>query len=151
MKFIHVADIHFDIPFKTLSDRADLGVERRLEQRKAFKKMIDFAQENQVDCIFIAGDLYEQEYVKSTTIEYINSLFKEIPHIKIYITPGNHDPYIKNSYYNTYKFADNVKIFTSKFEKIETENYNVYGYGFDNFEMTKKTIMYMVTDLIILK
>ena len=36
MKFIHVADIHFDIPFKTLSDRADLGVERRLEQRKAF-------------------------------------------------------------------------------------------------------------------
>lgn len=138
MKFIHVADIHFDIPFKTLSDRADLGVERRLEQRKAFKKMIDFAQENQVDCIFIAGDLYEQEYVKSTTIEYINSLFKEIPHIKIYITPGNHDPYIKNSYYNTYKFADNVKIFTSKFEKIETENYNVYGYGFDNFEMTNK-------------
>ena len=138
MKFIHVADIHFDIPFKTLSDRADLGVERRLEQRKAFKKMIDFAQENQVDCIFIAGDLYEQEYVKSTTIEYINSLFKEIPHIKIYITPGNHDPYIKNSYYNTYKFADNVKIFTSKFEKVETENYNVYGYGFDNFEMTNK-------------
>ena len=138
MKFIHVADIHFDIPFKTLSDRADLGVERRLEQRKAFKKMIDFAQENQVDCIFIAGDLYEQEYVKSTTIEYINSLFKEIPHIRIYITPGNHDPYIKNSYYNTYKFADNVKIFTSKLEKVETENYNVYGYGFDNFEMTNK-------------
>ena len=89
MKFIHVADIHFDIPFKTLSDRADLGVERRLEQRKAFKKMIDFAQENQVDCIFIAGDLYEQEYVKSTTIEYINSLFKEIPHIKIYIKNRN--------------------------------------------------------------
>lgn len=138
MKFIHVADIHFDIPFKTLSDRADLGVERRLEQRKAFKKMIDFAQENQVDCIFISGDLYEQEYVKSTTIEYINSLFKEIPKIKIFITPGNHDPYIKNSYYNTYKFADNVKIFTSKFEKVETENYNVYGYGFDNFEMKTK-------------
>ena len=138
MKFIHVADIHFDIPFKTLSDRADLGVERRLEQRKAFKKMIDFARENQVDCIFIAGDIYEQEYVKSTTIEYINTLFKEIPHIKIFITPGNHDPFIKNSYYNTYKFADNVKIFTSKFEKVETENYNVYGYGFDNFEMNNK-------------
>ena len=41
MKFIHVADIHFDIPFKTLSDRADLGVERRLEQRKTFKTNMD--------------------------------------------------------------------------------------------------------------
>lgn len=138
MKFIHIADIHFDTPFKTLSDRANLGVERRIEQRKAFKKMIEFAKEKQVDCILIAGDLYEHEYISKTTLEYINSLFCEIPNIKIFITPGNHDPYLKNSYYNTYKFADNVTIFTSKLEKKEEKNYNVYGYGFDNFEMENK-------------
>lgn len=25
MKFVHIADVHLDIPFKTISDRADLG------------------------------------------------------------------------------------------------------------------------------
>ena len=41
MKFVHTADIHLDIPFRTLSERADLGEIRRIEQKKAFKKMID--------------------------------------------------------------------------------------------------------------
>lgn len=27
MKFVHIADVHLDTPFKTISDRADLGVE----------------------------------------------------------------------------------------------------------------------------
>ena len=31
MKFIHVADIHFDIPFKTLSDRAEYTLTFRLK------------------------------------------------------------------------------------------------------------------------
>lgn len=41
MKFIHIADMHFDTPFSLLSDRRDLGEIRRLDQRKAFKKMIE--------------------------------------------------------------------------------------------------------------
>lgn len=138
MKFIHLADVHLDTPFKTLSDRADMGNERRLEQRKALKDAIDFAKEKKVDAIFIAGDLFEYEYVKKSTVEFVNNLFKEIPEIKIFITPGNHDPYLKNSFYNTYKFSDNVTIFDSNIKKVETEKYNVYGYGFDNFEMDGK-------------
>ena len=43
MKFVHIADMHFDTPFRLLSDRADLGEIRRLDQRKAFKKMIEYA------------------------------------------------------------------------------------------------------------
>ena len=38
MKFVHIADMHFDTPFRILSDRADLGEIRRLDQRKALKK-----------------------------------------------------------------------------------------------------------------
>ena len=40
MKFVHIADMHFDTPFRLLSDRAELGVIRRLEQRKVFKKIM---------------------------------------------------------------------------------------------------------------
>ena len=38
MKFVHIADVHFDIPFRTLAERANLGQKRRMEQREAFKK-----------------------------------------------------------------------------------------------------------------
>lgn len=40
MKFVHIADIHFDQSFTTLDSLAQAGEERRLDQRKAFKKVI---------------------------------------------------------------------------------------------------------------
>ena len=135
MNFVHIADVHFDTPFKTISDRAELGKTRRLEQRTAFKNVIDFIKENKVEYLFISGDLYEQEYIRKSTINYINDLFKQIPETKIYIAPGNRDPYIKESYYNTYEWEKNVKIFTSNVEKVENEDVNIYGYGFNNYEM----------------
>jgi len=136
MKFVHIADMHFDSPFINLSEKDILGDLRRLEQRKIFKKIIEYIKENKIKYFFISGDLYEHQYVKQSTIEYINNQFKEIPETKIYIAPGNHDPYIKNSYYNKYQWNENVKIFSSKIEKIETEEANIYGYGFDDFYCT---------------
>lgn len=133
MKFVHIADMHFDSPFVNLSDKDGLGDLRRLEQRKVFKKVIDYIKENNIKYLFISGDLYEQKYIKKSTIEYINNLFKEIPETRIFISPGNHDPYTKNSYYNKFYWNENVKIFTSKIEKIECEDANIYGFGFDDF------------------
>ena len=39
MRFIHMADMHFDSPFVNLSEKDMLGDLRRLEQRKIFKKI----------------------------------------------------------------------------------------------------------------
>lgn len=136
MKFVHIADFHLDTPFRTLNQK-ELGDERRLEQRKIIKQVIEYIKNNEISYLFICGDLYEQEYVKQSTIQYINELFKSIPNTKIFITPGNHDPYIKNSYYMQYSWSKNVHIFSSKVEKIEEENINIYGYGFDDFYMSQ--------------
>ena len=116
MKFVHIADMHFDVPFTTLS-RNNLGDKRRLEQRKVFKEVIEYIAQNEIDYLFIAGDLYEHEYVKFSTIEYINNLFKQIPNTKIYIVPGNHDSKLKDSYYSNFKFNQNVYIFDEKIRK----------------------------------
>lgn len=140
MKFIHIADMHFDSPFVNLSDKDIMGDLRRLEQRKAFKKVIEYIKENDIKYLFISGDLYEHKYVKKSTIEYINNLFKEIPETKILISPGNHDPKIKNSYYNKFEWNDNVKIFGSKIEKVELPEVDIYGYGFDDFYCTDSGI-----------
>lgn len=136
MKFVHIADIHFDSPFINLSDRENLGDMKRLEQRKIFKKVIEYIKENTIDFLFIAGDLYEQQYIRKSTIEYMNALFKEIPNTKIYISPGNHDPNIKNSYYNQFEWNENVHIFGPEMEKISLQTVDIYGYGFDDFYCT---------------
>ena len=136
MKFVHIADMHFDSPFVNLSDKGVLGDLRRLEQRKVLKKVIEYVKQNKIEYLFISGDLYEHKYVKLSTIEYINNLFKEIPKTQILIAPGNHDPYLKNSYYNKFNWNENVKIFHAKIEKIEDEKIDIYGYGFDDFYCT---------------
>ena len=63
MKFVHIADMHFDRPFVNLSDKNILGDLRRLEQRKVLKKIIDYIKENKIEYLFISGDLYENQYV----------------------------------------------------------------------------------------
>ena len=136
MKFIHMADMHFDSPLVLLSENSILGEQRRLEKRKIFKRIIDYIKKEKIDFLFISGDLYEHEYIRKSTIEYINDLFAEIPETKVFITPGNHDPLIKNSYYVTCKWNENVHIFGKELEKIElSSNINLYGYSFDNFYM----------------
>ena len=140
MKFVHIADMHFDSPFSNLSDNKILADKKRLEQRQVFKEIIEYIKENKIPYLFISGDLYENEHIRKTTIEYINKQFEEIPETKIFITPGNHDPYIKNSYYNNFQWAENVKIYGPEIEKISLEDADIYGFGFDDFYCTNSKI-----------
>lgn len=138
MRFVHIADMHFDIPFTSLNARENLGDKRRLEQRNVFKKIIEYIKQNNIEYFFISGDLYEHDYVRKSTIDYITSLFREIPNTKIFISPGNHDPYIKGSYYDSHDFGENVFVFhSSKLEKYEDEKVNIYGMAFTEFYMNE--------------
>ena len=85
--------------------------------------------------MFITGDLYEQEYVKQSTIDYINKLFNEIIDTRVLIIPGNHDPLVSNSFYNNYNWSDNVKIFSKNIEKITFGEFCIYGFGFEDYEL----------------
>lgn len=133
MKFVHIADLHFDSPFRTLNRIENLSNIRRLEQREVLKKVIEYIKENNIKYLFISGDLYEHEYIKLSTIEYMNNLFKQIPETRIFITPGNHDPYLINSYYAKYSWNNNVYIFNGNVAKVECDECDIYGVGFDDF------------------
>ena len=134
MKFLHMADMHFDTAFGFLSSRSNLGQIRRMDQRIIFSNIIDKIKSDGIKYLFISGDLYEQKFIRESTIDFINSKFKEIPDTFIFISPGNHDPFIKNSYYNNYNWANNVKIFNGELEKFETPDANIYGFGFTDYE-----------------
>lgn len=133
MKFVHIADMHFDSPFTGLSNTGNLGDIRRLEQRKIFKKVIDYIKQNKIEYLFIAGDLYEHEYIRKSSIKYINRLFQEIENTKIFISPGNHDPYIKGSYYEEFPWSKNVRICKNPWEMVESEKIDIYMTAFRDF------------------
>lgn len=54
MKFMHTADIHFDSPFATLAGKGKFAQERRLEQRKVMKEMVEYIKEK-IFHIFYCG------------------------------------------------------------------------------------------------
>lgn len=133
MKFVHLADLHLDAKFDSLSSIDGLPQKRRLEQRKALKDVVEYIKENDIKLFLISGDLYEQNYIRKSSIEYVNKLFEEIPDTQIFIAPGNHDPYIKNSFYSTYTWSKNVHIFNENIEKIDFGDAHIYGFGFTDF------------------
>ena len=138
MRFIHMADMHFDGPFESLAGKPNLAKERRLEQRRIMREIVEYIKEENIPYFFIAGDLYEQEYIRKSTIEYVNKLFEEIPNTYIFITPGNHDPYIKNSFYKQFNWSKNVYIFSEELKIVEFNDIDIYGYGFNDFYMPNK-------------
>ncbi len=133
MKFLHLADLHLDSKFESLNQIDGLPAKRRLEQREALKETIEYIKANDIELLLIPGDLYEEKYIRRSSIEYLNKLFEEIPNVQVFIAPGNHDPYIKNSFYATFNWAPNVHIFKDKLERIDYKGIHIYGYGFTDF------------------
>lgn len=140
MKFIHIADIHFDMPMISLKGNREFIKKRRSEQKQAFRDVIQCAKKEKVDCLFISGDLFEQKFVEKSTIEYIISNLQLIPEVSVFITPGNHDPYIKDSPYEKFEWPENVTIFRSEYGMISLDDVDVYGVGFENYEMDSDVI-----------
>jgi DNA repair exonuclease SbcCD nuclease subunit len=130
--FFHCGDIHFDVPFTTLSSKLGLPKKRRQDIMEAFSKLIDLVKKEQPDFLFIAGDLYEQEYSNLKTVNWINEKFCEIEDTKVILIAGNHDTETKNSFYKTLNWNDNVYFIGKDKEKITFDEYNldIYGIGF---------------------
>lgn len=129
--FLHTADIHLDSPFSARFDtkRAEL---RRNELRRSVSDMFDLAKD--VDLLLIAGDLFDGSCVSGETISFLKRKFSELPHTKIFIAAGNHDPFSPGSVYEREDFGDNVHVFSTQGECVEIPELKtrVYGVSFSS-------------------
>lgn len=133
IRFLHCADIHLDAPFGGRSCR-EYAEMRREDVWKTFESAIGLAEEEQVDFILICGDLYEHDYTSKHTIQKLGSLLGRLS-VPVVILPGNHDPYVANSWYKAWRWPGNVVILNPErpsvmFESLDTF---IHGVGFSAF------------------
>lgn len=127
LKIIHAADLHLDSPFAGLDpEQAAL---RRQEQRTLLDRLADLANEEGADLVLLAGDLLEGERVYRETVDALAQALGRI-RAKVFIAPGNHDPYTAASPYALPIWPDNVHIFTSPVpEGVELPGLGCTVYG----------------------
>lgn len=89
MKIIHCADIHIGSVMQNLP--ADKAKIRKRELIDSFFRMLDFARENNVKVIIIAGDFYDVRKIARSTRKEILETVSAFPKIDFLYLTGNHD------------------------------------------------------------
>lgn len=92
--FLHLADVHLGLRVTRFDDRICQRIrEARME---SLENAVHIAGQEQVDFILVAGDLFDDGAVDSTTARRAHRILAgaELP---IYVIPGNHDPLLPGS------------------------------------------------------
>ncbi|MBR5307544.1 MAG: exonuclease SbcCD subunit D [Clostridia bacterium] len=141
IKLVHISDLHLDTPFAGC-DLAERSA-RRSELRDGLSAVCRYCKENSVQLLLIAGDLFESDYTSRETARFVAECLGTIPETRVFISPGNHDPYNGASPYRYCQFPDNVHIFSGEsLESVEIPELHtaVYGYAFTGESMTENPV-----------
>lgn len=139
MKFIHVADVHWGM--SPDSDKP-WSKERSQDIKDTFSKAVNQARELDVDCLFIAGDLFHRQPL-ARDLKEVNYLFSTIPGVRVVIIAGNHDRIRSNSALLSFTWAPNVTYLMDEelqsvyFEDLNTE---VYGFSYHSAEILENRL-----------
>lgn len=90
MKLIHCADLHLDAKLNTHLDK-ERARRRRDELLRNFERLADYAAENAVEVILIAGDLFDRDTVSALARGTVLAVIEKHPRIRFYYLRGNHD------------------------------------------------------------
>ena len=127
VKILQAGDLHFDTPFRDLDkDISEISKEELLE---VFSKIISIAKENRIDILLLTGDIFDNLTVNKKTLAFIKNEIERIANIKVFISPGNHDPYNEKSFYKMINWPSNVYIFKGKLENVILEDLKVVVWG----------------------
>lgn len=143
IKFIHTSDIHLGKKFNIKKFSLKEREKRRQELRDVFDEIIKTAKSENVQYLFIAGDLTEGEYIKYEDLNKISVKFKTIPETKVLIACGQSDPYNINNMYEYIEWPENVHIIknTDSVEKVyfPEDNLCIHSISWDNHSSNHKT------------
>jgi exonuclease SbcD len=108
VKLLLFADLHLDAPFAWA--RPETARLRRSNRRRTLTRILALAEEERVDAVLCAGDLFEHERVTPDTVAFLQSSFARTDR-RIILAPGNHDWLSASSPYALTDWSPNVHLF----------------------------------------
>lgn len=140
LRIVHAADFHLDSAFGALN--AEQSRQRRRESRATAERLANYVNQNEIDLVLLAGDLFDTEQVYRETAETLLAAFEGM-RAQVFIAPGNHDFYSARSPYATLPWSENVHIFRSgEPERVELPELGcaVYGAAFMSSEQERSLL-----------
>jgi len=103
LRLLHTADLQLGM---RASDASEQGERLREARFTALERIVRIAQDEDVDFILIAGDMFENNQVGARTVSRAVQLLQAAAPIPVYVLPGNHDWYDASSVYQRPAFSD---------------------------------------------
>lgn len=141
VRIVHCADVHLDASLVGAGLGNTEAKLRAEELKETFARIVGLVREEQADLFLIAGDLFEHEYVRKQTAQFVIDLIRrEIPGVPVFIAPGNHDPLRSDSYYATMAWPQQVTIFGPRWQQVDLPRLGaaVHGWGYDRPHVTER-------------
>lgn len=140
IKILQTGDLHFDTPFKDLNKKISLISKEELLE--VFSRIVELSLINSVDILLLTGDIFDNLTVDKKTLLFIRNQIERIENIRVFISPGNHDPYNEKSFYKMIEWPKNVYVFKDNIEKIKIEELKtvVWGAAFTNNYIRKSLL-----------
>ena len=140
MKIIHCADIHLDSPLNSILSYEKAKVRKR-EILLSFLSLVDFAVENDVRAVIIAGDLFDSNIISSETEKTLFEKISSDENIDFLYLKGNHDFDVK---FKT-ELPKNFKMFQNEFNSFCYDNVCIGGVfptdeDYSNIDFDNKTL-----------
>ncbi len=125
VKLLLCSDLHLDAPFTWAGPR--VGRMLRTALRTALLRVVETADEERVDALCIAGDLFEHDYAGPDTGAFLRSAFGELS-CPVLLAPGNHDWLGPTSLYGRVAWPSNVHVFSGdRLQPYELRSGTVFG------------------------
>ena len=147
IRFIHTSDVHLDTSFAGSGFPSRLGDRKREAIRSTFRRILEDAKRVPVDLVLIAGDLFEHDRITPDTVQFLKQQFESLGRIRVFISPGNHDPFLPGSPYHDETWPGNVHIFRDEeFRSVELPELGarVSGFGFTRTHLEEHGTRYFV-------
>jgi DNA repair exonuclease SbcCD nuclease subunit len=139
MRFIHCADLHLGSKMESYLPQAKADTLKR-ELLAAFSSMVDYAKENKIEYIVIAGDMFDARRVLRRAQKYALGVMREAPEVTFLYFKGNHDAGFD---FGADALPENLKIFDSpswQYFSPEGENFTFAGISSLESEQTYEAL-----------
>lgn len=141
MRIIHTGDLHLEAGLSTNYTK-EQARERRREMLQTFEHMLQYAQEQGVSVILLAGDFFDTGKITKRTRKWIYELMRSCPDIDFLYLRGNHDR--NTGFGDDGENVPNLKLFGTQWTKFSYKELDISG-----IELTEENLRNIYDTLLL--